>query len=328
MRRLILFVLAGAVAALVGAPAAVADDRICSGTIGAISTDDNIVVPGGASCRLEGTRTGGNVLIRGGGTLTALGVRVDGNIQGERHARVTVAPLGAGRPLIDGNIQLERGGPARVDRATIDGNLQVEGANGRQTATGNVIDGDLQAFGNRGGFEITGNRIHGNLQCSGNVPAPHGGQNTVAGDREGQCATLAPRPPSNGPGPPPPPPGQPPSAAGPRLAMAIVGGRQLRRVFRVRVRCAVACTVRTRASVVVRRPGRRLSMRVRPRRVQLAARQARAVRLVLGRRQLRTVRRLIRNRGARARVVVRARAIDARGRTEVERRAVGPLRVR
>lgn len=160
-----------------------------------------IVVPNGASCRLEGTRIDGNVRVGSGSKLTALGVRVDGNIQADGHAAVTVAPLGGAHSFVGGNIQLERGGASRIDATTIDGNLQVGRANGAQIANGNVIDGDLQPFGNRGGFEIRSNRIDGNLQCNGNLPAPHGGDNAVSGDREGQCANLVPRPPSEVPGP-------------------------------------------------------------------------------------------------------------------------------
>lgn len=329
MRRLLLPVLAAAAGVLVYAPSAAAADRICNGSIDAISTDDNIVVPNGASCRLDGTRTDGNVLVGTNASLTALGVRVGGNIQAERHGTVTVAARGATRSVIDGNIQLKNGGAARVDLATIDGNLQVEGANRSQTATGNIIEGDLQAFGNRGGFEIRGNRIDGNLQCSGNVPPPHGGDNAVSGDREGQCARLTPQPPPNVPGPrpaPTPTPPKPPTAS-PRLALNVLGGRQLRRVTRVRARCAGACTIHTNATVVLRRPGKRMALRVRPMRTRLAAGQSRVIRLILSPRHQRVVRRMVRKRGAVARIVVRARATNAQGRSDVKRRVIGPLRV-
>lgn len=328
MKRVLLLVSLAAVGALAYSPPASAD-VVCNGTIGDTSFDDNIVVPNGANCRLEGTRTDGNVLVGSNARLTALGVTVGGNIQAERHRSVTVAARGATRSFVDGDIQLEDGGAARVERTTMDGNLQVEDANGRQVALGNVIDGDLQAFGNRGGFEIRANRIGGNLQCSGNQPPPHGGDNAVSGDREGQCANLRSQPPG-GPTPPPPPgPGPtppPPAASGPRLTLGVIGGRQLRRVTRVRVHCNVACTVRTNAKVVVRRPLRRVAMRVRPRRVHLAARQTRVIRLVLTPRRFRSVRRAIR-RGRAARIVVRARATNDRG-ADLRRRVVGPLRLR
>ena len=319
MKRLLLVILAGLVGMLVYSSAAFADDRICNGTIGAITTDDNIVVPNGASCRLEGTRLDGNVLVNSNASLTALGVTVGGNIQAEGHRAVTVSARGGTRSVIDGNIQLEDGGIAQVNLSTIDGNLQVEDATGRQTATHNLIAGDLQAFDNRGGFEITNNRIQGNLQCRGNQPAPHGAGNAVSGDREGQCARLTPPPPVNGPQPPNPP------AAGPRLSLNVIGGRNLRRVTKIRTRCGTTCTVRTNATMVLRRPGRRMALRVRPKRARLAAGQARVIRLILNPRQLKSVRRMIRNRGTVARLVVRVRA-NSQGAAEVKRRVVGPLR--
>lgn len=323
MRRLFLFLSVAVIGAAIYAPAAVADDRICNGTIGAISTDDNIVVPAGGSCRLEGTQTDGNVLVHGNASLTALGVRVGGNIQGERHRAVTVLARGNTRSVVDGNIQLERGGPGRVDSAVLDGNLQVEEANGRQAAIGNVIGGDLQAFGNRGGFEIRSNRISGNLQCSGNAPPPHGGDNSVSGDREGQCARLNSTPPNGAPQPPPPP----APAAAPRLRLRVLGGRQVRRITRIRVRCSTDCTVRANGRIVLRRDRGRSTLRLRSKRTRLAAGQSRVMRLALTPRRVRKVRRAIRSGRATARMVIRARATNA-GKTTTKRRVVGPLRVR
>lgn len=56
----------------------------------------------------------------------------------------------------------------------------------------NTVDGDVQAFDNTGGVDISRNRIGGNLQCKENFPAPTGGDNTVDGNMEDQCANLQP----------------------------------------------------------------------------------------------------------------------------------------
>lgn len=73
-------------ASLLVEPAAHADDRTCRGSIGTAQVDDNVIVPRGATCTLNGTRVDGNVEVRSGATLIARGVRV-----GRQH------PAGAGR---------------------------------------------------------------------------------------------------------------------------------------------------------------------------------------------------------------------------------------
>lgn len=149
-----------------------ADDRVCRGTIGARTIDDNVVVPRGATCRLLGTRVGGNVEVRAGGTLRAEGVRVDGNIQAQGARRVAVIPNGTRRAVVEGNIQLSKGG-------------RLGGV-----ITRAVVDGDIQLVANRGRFTVRRNVVDGNLQCSKNQPRPVGGKNRVEGDKQGQCRRL------------------------------------------------------------------------------------------------------------------------------------------
>jgi hypothetical protein len=194
MKRLLMVVpLATFVAsALVALPAS-ADDRRCRGTISPVSIDDNVIVPQGARCVLNGTRVGGNVEVKRGGRLVARGVKVDGNIQTQAHGSVLVKPRRVDdrvvRSRIEGDIQIESGGRGIVRRATIGGNLQTKQNGGRQVAIRNVIDGDLQAFSNRGGVRIRGNVIDGNLQCKSNSPSPVGGDNRVHGTRKGSVGT-------------------------------------------------------------------------------------------------------------------------------------------
>jgi len=161
-------------AALLVAPPAVADDRRCAGTIKAVSIDDNVVVPAGATCRLLGTRVDGNVVVNRNATLVARGVRVGGNIQAENHERVVVRPRTVDdrtiRSRVGGSIQLVQGGGGRLLR--------------------NVVDSDIQLFSNDGRFEVRRNRVGGNLQCKSNDPRPVGGGNVVQGNKEDQCRGL------------------------------------------------------------------------------------------------------------------------------------------
>jgi hypothetical protein len=153
-------------AALVAVTPAHADDRRCSGTIGAASIDGNVIVPSGTTCTLVGTRVDDNVHVEEDATLVAKGVRVGGNIQAENHERVVVR----GRSRIGGSIQLKQGGGGRLLRST--------------------VNADIQLFSNDGLFEVRHNRVDGNLQCKSNDPRPVGGDNVVEGNKEDQCRSL------------------------------------------------------------------------------------------------------------------------------------------
>lgn len=190
-KALVTMVSAGMIAAAAGVsvsvPAAMADDRVCRGTIGAATTD-NVIVPQGATCNLNGTKIEGNVEVKSNAKLFAKGVRVDGNIQSEGFSVVQVSQ----RSFVGGDIQLDKGrsgGNAFIGGSTIDGNLQLKTNYGKITAQNNTIRGDLQAESNRGGLVFKSNRISENFQCKQNNPAPTGGGNS-AGDKEGQCSRL------------------------------------------------------------------------------------------------------------------------------------------
>lgn len=173
---------------LVWAPVALADNTVCTGTIGAV-TVDNLIVPDGRTCTLNGTRVEGNIIVSTGATLTAKGVDVDGNIQAEGAKSVQVLVLNGARSFVGGSVQIEQGGSARIDRVDINGDLQLFQNRGFLRVTGNDIGANLQAFQNTGGLTIAKNVIAENLQCAANNPPPTGGGNT-AGDKEEQCANL------------------------------------------------------------------------------------------------------------------------------------------
>jgi hypothetical protein len=162
-----------------------AEETVCRGTIGA-TTVDNLRVPDGATCTLNGTHVKGTVKVEGGARLKALGVRVIGNVQAENARKVVVRD----RSKVGGSVQIVQGDIARIVRNRITGDILFDEQAGALKANRNKIGGNLQAFKNTGGLAINGNRIDGNLQCKENDPAPTGGSNIVQGNKEDQCAGL------------------------------------------------------------------------------------------------------------------------------------------
>lgn len=163
----------------------VVDPARCNGTLGRATVED-VHVPSGSTCTLDGTRVGGDVTIARDGALHTRGAAIDGNVQGAGHRLVTVRSWS----YVGGSVQLEAGGEVQVADSLIDGNIQVDDNRGKVGVARDVVDGDVQLFGNRGGTYVSGNRVGGNLQCKANSPAPYGGGNTVHGDKEDQCRAL------------------------------------------------------------------------------------------------------------------------------------------
>jgi hypothetical protein len=109
-----------------------------------------------------------------------------GNIQADGASLVEVL---AGSS-VGGSIQLKQSGSARVEYVIVNGDIQFESNNGVLSIAGNQVGGNMQAFQNVGGITIVENNINGSLQCKENNPAPTGGNNTVQGNKEDQCAGL------------------------------------------------------------------------------------------------------------------------------------------
>lgn len=185
MRKLLIAsALAGGLA-FASVPQASAEERTCKGTLGAI-TVDNLRVPQGATCTLNGTRVQGTIKVERNATLTASRVRVVGNVQGENAALVRVLD----RSSVGGSIQVVQGGGARVANSSIGGDVLFDDNTRLVEATRNQVGGNVAAFQNTGGVTISHNRIDGNLQCKENQPRPAGSGNIVDGSKEDQCARL------------------------------------------------------------------------------------------------------------------------------------------
>jgi hypothetical protein len=177
-------VLAVGGASFLPAGPALAEERVCRGTIGAV-TVDNLRVPQEATCTLEGTLVEGTITVQRDATLKASGIRVIGNVQAENAHKVVVRNGSVG-----GSVQIVQGGAAKILGTKIAGDILFDEQDRALAANGNRIGGNLQAFQNTGGLAINENRIDGNLQCKKNDPAPTGSGNVVQGSKEDQCEDL------------------------------------------------------------------------------------------------------------------------------------------
>jgi hypothetical protein len=172
-------------AACMASTSALAEERVCRGTIGAV-TLDNVRVPQNTRCDLNGTRVKGTVKVEAGATLVADDVVVIGNVQAENHRRVVVRD----GSRIGGSVQIKQGGSASVADSRVEADIQYDENNGVFDILRNVVGGNVQAIKNSGELTIRRNRIDGNLQCKENSPSPVGGSNTVQGNKEDQCRRL------------------------------------------------------------------------------------------------------------------------------------------
>jgi len=169
---------------LAAGPAA-AEERTCRGTIGA-TTLDNVRVPQGATCTLNGTYVKGTIKVERSAKLYANTVRVVGNVQGENAALVRVVK----DSRVGGSVQVVQGGGAAVVDSRVNGDILYDEQRAKVTVGYTTVGGNVQAFQNTGGVNIAFNRIDGNLQCKANDPAPTGGYNVVQGNKEDQCRRL------------------------------------------------------------------------------------------------------------------------------------------
>ena len=164
--------------------AAHAEEFRCTSTVGAVSLD-NVFVPDGRTCTLNGTRLKGNIVVGTGATLSASAVRVNGNIQAEGHRAIYINQ----GTIVGGSVQIKQGGIAAINGLNVNADLQLESNSRRITVTNSDIGSNLQVFQNTGGVLLRNNDIAQNMQCKQNAPAPTGGGNQ-AGDKEDQCVRL------------------------------------------------------------------------------------------------------------------------------------------
>ena len=161
-------------------------DMICEGTLNEI-TIDNLVVPEGTECILNGTHVEGNLLVEANGSLIAYGVIVDQDLQGEKAALIEIHP----NSVIGGNIIINESGLITIDSTIISGNVEISRNSDQQAIINSQMDGDLQIYNNSAIVTVQGNTINGDLICDGNDPRPFISENFVSGERSGQCEFTA-----------------------------------------------------------------------------------------------------------------------------------------
>lgn len=165
--------------------AALAEETVCRGTIGA-RTLDNVRVPQNASCTLNGTLVKGTVKVEGNAILQANDVVVIGNVQAENARNVQILETSR----VGGSVQVVQGGGATVADSRVNADILYDSNSSPLRVVRNRIGGNVQAFQNSGGVAISRNVIDGNLQCKANNPPPTGGNNVVQGNKEDQCRRL------------------------------------------------------------------------------------------------------------------------------------------
>ena len=170
---------------VVGSGPARAEERRCTGTIGS-RTLDNVKVPSGETCRLNGTRVEGTINVNRNAKLIASDVRVIGNIQGENSRRVVVRD----GSRVGGSIQVVQGRSGLVQGSRVNADILFDEQGGRIEIRRNDVGGNIQLFQNSGGVVVSNNVVDGNLQCKENSPRPTGGSNQVQGNKEDQCRNL------------------------------------------------------------------------------------------------------------------------------------------
>jgi hypothetical protein len=180
--RTIIVGMAITVAGLATAQPAAAEERTCRGTVGQV-TVDNVRVPAGATCTLNGTRVQGTVYVNRHATLRAVGAWINGNVQAENARDVRVVQ----GSTVGGSYQVVQSGLARLFDSRVEGDVLIDENRRPNEIRRNRVGGNIQAFQNTGGVAIFRNTVDGNLQCKQNRPAPTGGGNLVHGSKEDQC---------------------------------------------------------------------------------------------------------------------------------------------
>jgi hypothetical protein len=178
--------LAAMAAVLVWAPTASASTTACRGVLGPVLVD-NVVVPGQASCQMEGTQVSGDVFIQPGGTLGAgINTAIAGDVVVSRNATFSISKATIGGDVtcsrcrwigifetdVGGSVHVQGAAQAVfVEISSIAGDLEiVDGAAGAGiTITRGGVFGDLFLSRNRGPLRMVRQEVGGDLRIVENV---------------------------------------------------------------------------------------------------------------------------------------------------------------
>lgn len=177
---------------LADAPSDIAGSVQCTNLrIGAVMVD-NVEVPDGMACQLDGTTVTGSVKALTDATLfVGNGAQVAGSIVGDgaHHVELTGATSRVG-----GNFEVKKGGSATLASAEVAGTAVFEEMTGTVSVGGARAGGGMNVTKNTGATTVANNTVIGALQCFDNAPAPVVGGNS-ADALEGQCFQEASPPP-------------------------------------------------------------------------------------------------------------------------------------
>jgi hypothetical protein len=175
--------------------ASLASAETCTTLITGKTIIGDLVVPAGMACEIDSTTVNGSVRVEQGAyfyaAVSASGpVIIYGNVTAVQCGFVA---FGSSSVSVDGNIQVEGctgPSPTQITATTISGNVECISNSGACEIGGSTVGGNLQVNDNSGGAGVTDNYVGGNLQCVGNPPsALVVNNNTVAGNKQGQCAS-------------------------------------------------------------------------------------------------------------------------------------------
>lgn len=170
--------------ALADAPPGLSGSVQCAGLrIGAV-TVDNVEVPAGMTCKLDGTTVLGGVRVLSDSVLLAGGgVQVAGSIQSDGAAHVELTGLAS---RVAGNFELKKGGSGLLAGAEVVGTVVFEELSEAVAVGGARAGGGMKLVKNTGGATVSNNVVLGALKCFDNTPAPANSGNS-ANALEGQC---------------------------------------------------------------------------------------------------------------------------------------------
>jgi hypothetical protein len=186
-------------ALLASAPGALAGTFTCSSTVTSVPSGDNVSVPTGATCTLNGATVNGNVIVGKDATLSVNGGSISGNVQGNYCNLVNL--FGPDLTIV-GNVVIQNcTSPSGTSAAVNGGPIMIGGSftcnynNAACTVFGATIGNNVAVTNNNATGQslisnIGSNIINGNLLCQGNLPGVmnNGSVNAVAGHKVGQCA--------------------------------------------------------------------------------------------------------------------------------------------
>jgi hypothetical protein len=179
MKRFIILAALALTGLSVGTPAAHADDFQCVGVLGPIIVD-NVIVPSGAECVLDGTQVLGNVKTQPGGNLFMFGATVHGNVQ--VNAGSTAA---ASSSRIDGDYQCDGCFSQDLFLSPLGGNFQVTGADDHAFIVASGVAGDVEIVDSgsvEGLLAVEESIIGGNVKFEKNAGSMVIHENEIGGE--------------------------------------------------------------------------------------------------------------------------------------------------